>query len=127
MRKSFGTAMAIAMMLATNAWANPMTNVYTGAPNSGTDYDNLTDAIANTDAGGTVNVAAGNYQPAATISVNKSLTVLGPQDNVDPRSFAGFRSSGGVNEAVIDGTAMTSGAFFFPWRRTTSRSAGSTF
>jgi hypothetical protein len=57
-------------------------------------------------AGDTVNVAAGTYSPLATITINKSLTLLGPQANVDPRpSQSSSRSAGSPSEAVVDGTA----------------------
>ncbi len=67
-------------------------------------FDNIQDGI-DAVSGSTVNVAAGTYTPAATIAVNKSVTLQGPQAGVDPRPSAGtVRTPGDPStEAVIDG------------------------
>lgn len=55
-------------------------------------------------AGEVIYVEAGVYKPDATIWINKSLTLLGPQANNDPRpSFGTTRAPGAATEAIVDG------------------------
>jgi len=63
------------------------------------------DAVAD---GGTVNVAAGTYDSSSEtfpIVINKSLTLLGAQANVDPRPSQGGRTG---SESVIDADETSS-------------------
>ncbi|HZG80831.1 MAG TPA: HYR domain-containing protein [Brevibacillus sp.] len=57
------------------------------------------------DPGGTVHVAPGLYPTTSTILVNKPVTILGPQANVDPRpNCFTTRTPGNVaTEAIVDG------------------------
>ncbi|MFJ9501663.1 HYR domain-containing protein [Brevibacillus centrosporus] len=57
------------------------------------------------DPGGTVHVAPGLYIISSTILVNKSVTILGPQANVDPRPncFTPRISGDAATEAIVDG------------------------
>ncbi|MBN1287949.1 MAG: DUF11 domain-containing protein, partial [Anaerolineae bacterium] len=57
------------------------------------------------DIGGNVHVAAGTYLLTSPISVNKSVTILGPQGGVDPRPSAGTTRVAGdaATEAIVDG------------------------
>jgi len=69
-------------------------------------------AIGQAIAGDTIEVAAGTYTPAATIIVNKSLTVLGPQAGIDPRPNASTtRTPGDSSEAIVDGGGSLSTIF----------------
>ena len=64
--------------------------------------------------GGTVNVGPGTYTPAATIQVNKTVTILGPQANMDPRPGGGTtRVPSAGAEAVVDGGAGGLGRIFY--------------
>lgn len=71
-------------------------------------------AVSNATAGETVFVAPGTYFPAGTVVLDKeNLTILGPQDGVDPRPVAGTsRTYGSAFEAVLDGSANSVGTFF---------------
>jgi hypothetical protein len=51
----------------------------------------------------TVNVDTGLYEIDFTITIDKPLTLLGPQANVDPRTAAALRTAGDASEAIIDG------------------------
>ena len=54
--------------------------------------------------GDVICLSAGTYTPAATIVINKTLTLQGPQFGVDPRPSEGSaRVPGGPAEAVITG------------------------
>jgi len=61
--------------------------------------------IDNTVSGDTVNVKSGQYYISSSIVINKPLTLLGPQANVDPRpSSSTIRTIGDdATEAIIDG------------------------
>jgi uncharacterized repeat protein (TIGR01451 family) len=62
-------------------------------------------AVTQVSSGGTVIVAPGLYQLSARLDLNKPLTLLGPQADVDPRpSAATTRTPGDITtEAIIDG------------------------
>mgnify|MGYP006280297167 CR=1 FL=1 len=64
-------------------------------------FSNITNAIAAVDSGGIINVAAGLYNES--ISIGKSLQIKGPQAGVDPRTTAGLRTAGSVDEAILNG------------------------
>ena len=75
-------------------------------------FDVIQDGVDAVADGGTVNVAAGMYTPGATINVNKSVTLQGPQAGVDPRPSAGTaRIPGSASEAVVDGGGTLSRIF----------------
>ena len=75
-------------------------------------FDVIQDGVDAVAAGGTVMVGPGTYTPGATIAVNKSVTLLGPQASVDPRPSAGTaRVPGSASEAVVDGGGTLSRIF----------------
>ncbi len=78
-------------------------------------YSSIQDAINAAAAGDTIMVAAGLYSPAATITVNKSVTIQGPQAGIDPRPSAGSARTPGdtSSEAIIDGSPATLGRIFY--------------
>lgn len=57
---------------------------------------------------GTVHVLEGTYYPTSTITVNKPVTILGPQATVDPRPYYGSTRTAGddTSEAIIDGNGI---------------------
>ena len=72
----------------------------------GTDgcFATIQEAIDAAADGDTITVAAGTYTLTSTINISKSVTLLGPQANIDPRpSFGSMRTEGSANEAIIDG------------------------
>lgn len=84
-----------------NAFGTVTTTSIMGGPTgSNALYDNINDAIANTNVGGTVNVLEGTYNEL--VSINKSVTVAGAQAGVDART----RSA--VPESIV---SNASGAF----------------
>lgn len=117
-RRAF--ALTTVLLLAA-AWAGavPVTYVdddFNGAtPGFGvTHFDSIPLAIAGTDPGGTVNVAAGNYTAAAPIVIPKALTILGPQADQDPRPSAGsLRQAGNADEASVMGIGGAAILFAF--------------
>jgi hypothetical protein len=77
------------------------TNAFTG----------IQDAINATSNGDTVRVAAGLYQLTTELDIGTSISVLGPQADIDPRPSAGSaRVAGGSAEAILDGGG-NAGAF----------------
>ncbi|MCD4655662.1 right-handed parallel beta-helix repeat-containing protein [bacterium] len=67
-------------------------------------YCNIEDAVVDSASGDTLIIADGEYYPAATILVDKSLIFIGPQADVDPRPSAGTtRAPGSTGEAIVDG------------------------
>jgi hypothetical protein len=67
------------------------------------EFDNFTtiqDAVNEAADGDTINVAAGTYDLASAITVNKSITILGAKANIDPRLSNGGRSG---EESIIAG------------------------
>ena len=69
--------------------------------NPGDDIQAVINAASNYD---TIYFAVGTYNPTATITINKPLTLLGPQSGVDPRPFVGSTRTPGdtLTEAIID-------------------------
>ncbi|MCP3027625.1 HYR domain-containing protein, partial [Halobacillus sp. A5] len=74
------------------------------------DYPTIQDGINGVDNGGTVHVEPGLYTPGATIIVNKPVTLLGPQADVDPRPTCSTSRTPGnpATEAIVDGGGMLS-------------------
>lgn len=60
-----------------------------------------------------IHVEAGLYTPTSTIWINKPLTLLGPQANVDPRTSCGTSRIPGdaTTEAIVDGGGSLSTIF----------------
>jgi hypothetical protein len=88
--------------------ANPGT---TSAP-----FATLTQALLVASAGDVIFVDAGTYLTVGAgvfYNVDKAITIIGPNANVDPRPCTGsLRTPGGASEAIFDGDNMT-GAIFF--------------
>jgi len=62
-------------------------------------------AVTNANPGDVICLEAGTYSPSATININQSVTIQGPQGGVDPRpSFGSTRTPGSADEAIIEGT-----------------------
>ena len=59
--------------------------------------------VDNIVSGGTVNVKEGLYEIDSTIIIDKPLTLLGPQADIDPRTAASLRTFGDSSEAIIKG------------------------
>ncbi|MBN1154886.1 right-handed parallel beta-helix repeat-containing protein [candidate division KSB1 bacterium] len=78
-------------------------------------YCNIQAAIDDAIAGDVIVIAAGLYQPTATININKdNLTLQGNQANVDPRPSKGSgRSAGSPNETIVDGSGSGLGIILF--------------
>ena len=75
-------------------------------------FDVIQDGVDAVAGGGTVFVGPGTYAPAATIALDKGVTLLGPQAGVDPRPSAGTaRVPGSTSEAVVDGGGALSRIF----------------
>ncbi|EWG12948.1 HYR domain-containing protein [Cytobacillus firmus] len=74
----------------------------------GTDaFATIGEGVFAVDSGGTTHVLPGLYKPGLTIFIDKSVTILGPQANVDPRpAFLSTRIPGSANEAIIDGRGV---------------------
>jgi len=69
--------------------------------------DDIQTAIENASSGDVICLNPGIYSPPAKISINKSITLQGPQAGVDPRPSAGTTRTLGdpLTEAIIDGAA----------------------
>jgi len=78
-------------------------------------YCNIQAAIDDASDGDIISIAAGLYQPTATININKnSLTLQGSQANIDPRPSNGSgRSAGSGNETIIDGSGSGLGQILY--------------
>ncbi|MFA6170975.1 MAG: Ig-like domain-containing protein [Patescibacteria group bacterium] len=64
------------------------------------DFDTIQEAVTKSTAGDTIDIAAGTYdQGASEITINKSLTIAGPNVSISPNG--GSR----VAEAIIEGSA----------------------
>jgi hypothetical protein len=76
-------------------------------------YSTIQAAIddATTQDGYFVRVDAGTYNITNTITINKALTINGPQKNVDPRTAASLRTPGSALEAIIDGGGVVGSIF----------------
>ncbi|MBK9255457.1 MAG: HYR domain-containing protein [Saprospiraceae bacterium] len=67
-------------------------------------YCNIQDAIDDADDNDEINVSAGVYNITSPITVNKSVTINGPQAGQDPRTAAPMpRMPGSASEAIVDG------------------------
>jgi len=86
----------------TDGFGTVSTGLPSGSPGSLAGSDTINDAIANTSAAGTVNVAAGTYNERITIG--KSLNLLGAQAGVDPTQ-AGARTDSS-QESIITETGL---------------------
>ncbi len=72
---------------------------------SGDPWKTVGFAVTNATAGDTIYVAAGLYQITSRINVTKSLTLLGPKNNIDPRPINKTTRVPGdiLTEAILDG------------------------
>jgi len=70
----------------------------------GCNFTTIQDAIDAASAGDTINVAAGTYTLTADVTLDKSLTLQGPNDGISPRNGGPSR----VAEAIIDGGGANS-------------------
>jgi hypothetical protein len=76
--------------------------------------DDIQVAINGASPGDVICLEPGTYTPAATITINKSLTLQGPQADVDPRPSAGTtRTAGSSSEAIIDSAPSNLGRIFY--------------
>ncbi|HPQ38731.1 MAG TPA: right-handed parallel beta-helix repeat-containing protein [bacterium] len=67
-------------------------------------YCAVEDAVADAQSGDVIHINPGLYAPVGPVIFDKTLTILGPQANVDPRpSFGSTRTPGSPAEAVISG------------------------
>jgi parallel beta-helix repeat protein len=67
--------------------------------------DDIQAAINAANPGDVICLSSGTYSPTATIAVNKSVTLQGPQAGVDPRpSECTTRIPGDPSEAIVDGS-----------------------
>lgn len=76
---AFGAAFccALAVQAATDVYVSPSGNDSTGDGTSAKPYATIAKGVSECDAGGTVHVAAGTYALAATIVLDKAITVQG--------------------------------------------------
>ncbi|MFZ1400004.1 MAG: right-handed parallel beta-helix repeat-containing protein, partial [Candidatus Promineifilaceae bacterium] len=66
--------------------------------------DDIQAAVNSAQPGDVLCLTAGTYTPAATITLGQSVTLQGPQADVDPRPSAGTtRTPGSAAEAILDG------------------------
>jgi sarcosine oxidase delta subunit len=84
-----------------NKFVNDM--IAPAPPQMGTYTLSIAAAITYATPGKIVFVEAGVYNITSTITVNKAITIQGPQADVDPRTTAGSRTPGSANEAVVNG------------------------
>ena len=69
--------------------------------------DDIQAAINGAAPGDVICLTAGTYTPAAMITVGQSVTLQGPQADVDPRPGAGTsRTPGSAAEAILDGSSL---------------------
>ncbi|MBU1694663.1 MAG: hypothetical protein KKC51_11960, partial [Verrucomicrobia bacterium] len=80
-------------------------------------YDRIQLAVDEAGAGDVLRVAAGTYRETVTIS--KSLNLLGAQAGVDPRG--GARTEGSASESIIDGQSSRPEGMFIKGAGATSR------
>lgn len=117
-------ASAILVAISTPAMAQPTIYVSpggddtTGDGSQGNPYGTVAKGIAEVPAGGTVSVAPGLYEIDSRMTIDKSLTLQGPQVGVDPRPYSDLgKATAGTTrtiddpstEAILDGT---NGGFF---------------
>ncbi|MBK8564252.1 MAG: right-handed parallel beta-helix repeat-containing protein [Saprospiraceae bacterium] len=74
------------------------------------DIQDAVDAVTTVD-GDVIEVPAGLYTISTTITVNKAVTINGPQDNIDPRTAAALRTPGSAAEAIVDGNGTVATIF----------------
>ena len=73
----------------------------------------ITNAITAASDGFKINVKEGLYEIDSTITIDKSVTLLGPQADVDPRPSASTnRIFGDASEAIINGGGINDNIFF---------------
>ena len=101
--KTYGlTLMVIIFSLAMSGNLRALT---THNVSPGDDIQAVIDAASS---GDIIEFAPGTYIPQSTISIHKSLILLGPQAGIDPRPSAGtIRCPGDEFEAIIDGGGIS--------------------
>lgn len=67
------------------------------------DAQSLEDAIENVANGESIVLAAGEYQLTETLEITKSISILGPQANVDPRPTVSSARTDDAIEAILTG------------------------
>lgn len=71
-------------------------------------YCSIQNAINGANDGDVISVPAGVYTQTSTITINKPITLIGAQEDVDPRPYVfSGRIPGGPAETVIEGPANT--------------------
>ncbi|HEX7448196.1 MAG TPA: right-handed parallel beta-helix repeat-containing protein, partial [Pirellulales bacterium] len=96
----------------TVTWDSGNPDQQTGLTFGANAFTDLQAAVNGATSGDTIRVAAGLYQLTSAVDVTKSLTILGPQADVDPRPSAGSaRVAGGPDEAVLDGGGTVADTF----------------
>ncbi len=91
-------------------------DVYTSATgsdaNSGSSSDpfaTISFAISQASSGDTIFVDVGTY--SETVTVNKAVSIYGPQKDIDPRTAAALRTAGSASEAIVDGGGGSTAIF----------------
>jgi len=108
-RKAVSLFTLLILAVAMSGWAVPVVTVddnFNGStPGFGvTAFNTIPTGFAAVDAGGTMNVNAGTYNLGGLFTINKSVNMVGPQANVDPRlSVSSTRVANNAAEATLNG------------------------